>query len=291
MAANIRRLQSSDRDDVVEISRHIWEGHDYLPSVFDQWLQDPYSNFYGVEADGRVVAVGNLRLVENGKIGWMEGLRVHPDCRGRGFANMITCYFVGRAEDMGVQRLRYTTAAENAASVKLARRAGFSRILRMAVSWHFKPEPISLTGDDLLIRKMSPRKVCGLLKASSRLIPHGILTYDWKALDNTCPNLEEIGKTHTFYVASRDRKADSVSFGCPMGEWWSFTVYAADSGCFLSQLAYNVAGALKRGLSSVVCTHETRFERTLNTVDLGSDEHRQTHLVLLEKRIRTLHAR
>ena len=56
MTAKIRRLQGSDRNDIIEISRHVWEGHDYLPSVADQWLQDPNSHFYGVEVQGHIVA-------------------------------------------------------------------------------------------------------------------------------------------------------------------------------------------------------------------------------------------
>ena len=43
MCAEIKRVLASDREDILEISRHIWEGHDYLPSVFDDWVKDPKS--------------------------------------------------------------------------------------------------------------------------------------------------------------------------------------------------------------------------------------------------------
>jgi N-acetylglutamate synthase-like GNAT family acetyltransferase len=289
MVATIRKLRNSDREDIMEISRHIWEGHDYLSSVVDQWLRDPRSHFYGVEVEGHVVAVGNIRLVEDGRTGWMEGLRVHPEYRGRGFANDITRHIVRKAECLGVQRLRYTTSDENVASLKLAKMAGFSRILRMAVLWHHNPKSISTPADYPSIQKRSPERASELLRTNPRIVPRGILVYDWKALDNTRQNLEEIGKTHTFYVALKRRRVGSLSLGRrgqePNEPFWSFTIYATDSYGFLSQLSHNVATALKSGPSSIAGTFETRFEKTLNDVDLGSEEHQKTHVVLLEKQL------
>src|SRR4030067_1479977 len=92
MPATIRKLLSSDRDDIAEISRHIWEGNDYLLSVVDDWLKDRNCHFYGVEENSHIVAVGNLRLLEDGRTGWMEGLRVHPEQRGKGFAKEKTTH-------------------------------------------------------------------------------------------------------------------------------------------------------------------------------------------------------
>ena len=288
MPARIRRLRSSDRNDLIEISSHVWEGHDYLPSVADQWLQDPNSHFYGVEAQGHIVAVGNLEVIEDGRTGWMEGLRVHPDYRGRGFARDITRYIVEKAEYLGVQRLRYTTSSRNVASLKLAKMAGFTRILRMAVCWQFKPKPMPNFVDYPPIKKQSPKRTCSLLRTTPNIIPHSILTYDWKALDNTPKNIAEIGKTYTFYIALKKEKVDSLSFGHLRQEpspTWSFTTYANDSPGFLSQLYHNVALAMNKGLSSVACTYETKFVKTLNEVDSASAEREGTQLVLLEKQV------
>jgi len=289
MGATIRRLRDSDRSDIVEISRHIWDGHDYLSSVVDKWLHDPNSHFYGTLVDGHVVAVGNLRLIEDGRTGWMEGLRVHPDYRGKGLANDVTRHIIREAERLGVQRLRYTTSTENVASLKIARMAGFSKVLRMAVSWLENPKWITEFGDYPPIRKRSPETICSLLEMSPRIVPHGILIYEWKALDCNCQNLEDIGKTQLFYVAVKEKRVDSFSFGYARKEsdqpWWIFTAYATDSYGFLSQLSHNLAIASKHGLNSIICTFETKFEETLKGIDLKSDEHRVTHLVLLEKQM------
>ncbi len=290
MPATIRKLLGSDRNDILEISRHIWKGHDYLSSVVDEWLQDPNCNFYGVEADGRVVAVGSLRIVENGQTGWMEGLRVHPEYRGKGFANEITRYLVRKAECLNVQRLRYATSDRNAASLKLARMAGFKRVLKMAVFWHLSPKPIPQTEDYPLIEKASAAEAYRLLKKNPSIIPHGIVEYDWKALDSTLQNLKEISKTHELYIALKNGKVDSFSLGCsrwePDESWLSFTTYAIEWNGFLCQLSHNIALASKRGLKSITCTYETRFEKALNEMDLGRPEDRwRTRMVLFEKQI------
>jgi N-acetylglutamate synthase-like GNAT family acetyltransferase len=289
MAATVRRLRNSDRDDIDEISRNIWEGHDYLPSVVGEWLQDPNSHFYGVEVDRHIVAVGNLRLVEGGRTGWMEGLRVHPHYRGRGFANEITRRLVEEAEKLRLARLRYTTSTQNAASVRIARNTGFSNILEMTVVWQHNITRLPKPSEYLRIQKRSPERICSLLQTKPPIVPRGILVYDWKALDCSCQNLAEIGDTHEFFIASKEGRVDSFSFGHrrqgPNSSPWSFTAYASDSAGFLSQMSHNLALALKRGLSSVACTFETRFEKALNDVNLGSEEREGTHLVLFEKRI------
>lgn len=288
MVITVRRLQDSDLNDIIGISRNIWEGHDYLPSVAETWLHDPRSHFYGVETDDRVVAVGNLRLVEDGRTGWMEGLRVHPQYRDKGYANEITRQLIREAEHLRVQRLRYTTSTMNAASLKIAEMAGFSKVLTMAVTWHDNPKPVSKArGDYPSIKKRSPRRTWSLLETDLHIVPHRVLIYDWQALDCSCRNLEEIGKTHEFFPSVNKRTADSMSIGqarqTPNRQSWSFTAYATDSKGFLAQLSHNISTASKHGLSMIACTFETKFEKTLNQTVIGKEKHEETHLVLLEK--------
>ena len=288
MPAKIRKLIETDREDINEISRHVWDGNDYLPAVAEEWLKDPKCHFFGVEVAGHIVAVGNLRLIEDGQIGWMEGLRVHPEFRGKGFANEITNHLVTEAKRLGVRFLRYTTADENIASLKLAKMARFSRLLKMTVLWIINPTTFPQIRDYHTIEK-SPARTSILLKTNPDIIPHEILIFDWKALNNTLQNLEEIGRNHHFYIALKDGKADSVSFAVgrsePNGAWWSFTVYANDAQGFVAQLSNNMAIALERGFKSITCTFETKFEKSLSSLDFESEERGMTHLVLLEKQI------
>jgi len=289
MPARIRKLIETDREDINEISRHVWDGNDYLPAVAEEWLKDPKCHFFGVEIDGHIVAVGNLRLIEDGQIGWMEGLRVHPEFRGKGFANEITRHLVTEAERLGVRCLRYTTADENIASLKLAKMAGFSRLLTMTVLWIINPTTFPQIRGYPAMEETSPAETYRLLKTNPDIIPHEILIFDWKALNNKLQNLKEIGRNHHFYIALKDGKVDSVSLADgrsePNQEWWSFTAYAGDAQSLAAQLSNNMVMALERGFKSITCTFETKFEKTLSSLDFESEEQGMTHLVLLEKQI------
>lgn len=286
MAVKIRKLRQSDRADIAEISRHVWEGHDYLPSVAEGWLKDKNCHFYGIVTDDHVVAVGNLHVLERGRTGWMEGLRVHPDYRGKGYANEITRYLVRKAEDLGVRRLRYTTSDENAASLNLAKMVGFSRLLEMVVLWSTNPKTVPPFKGYYPIEKTTPARTYELLQTNPSIVPRGILIYDWKAVDSELQNLEEIGKTHEFYVALKNGKIDSFSFGHLRQEFnktWSFTTYARDSAGVLAQLSYSLTNAMKLGCNWIMFTFDKRFEEAAKQVDLQSEEQDLGHLVLLEK--------
>ena len=83
----VRPAARSDREAVFEISATVWDGHDYLPKVWDIWLQESKDQGFLLvgEVDEKVVAVQHTAIQPMG-VAWMEGIRVHPDYRQRGFA-------------------------------------------------------------------------------------------------------------------------------------------------------------------------------------------------------------
>jgi RimJ/RimL family protein N-acetyltransferase len=263
--AKIRKINSSDREDILEISSKIWGGHDYLPSVIDEWLTNPKCHTYGVEADGRIVAVGNLRLVDRGKTGWMEGLRVHVDYRRKGYANTLTQHFLSLGETLKVKRLRYTTGGNNRASIKLAKMAGFNRLFKMSVLWH---ENLKAIADMLHIRttlrETTLSEANEVYRTNPDLVPHSILMYDWKALDETFSGFKEIGKDHKFYVRKKTDTLKSFSFGHarrdPESQWWSFTIYASDTNEFAAHFRNHLKIASDMGFNVTVCTTPKQFE-------------------------------
>ena len=289
MSARIKRVVASDRDDVLEISRQTWDGYDYLPSVIDEWLKDSDCHIYGVEVGSRVVAVANLRVVEGGRTGWMEGLRVHPDFRGRGYANALTRELLEEASELGVQRLRYTTGSQNEASLRLAEKYGFVRVLEMSVFWRPIPKVAPSATAHHPIRVAKPSEVYALLQANPYVVPQKVLVFDWKVLDCTLEGLETVGKSHEFYVSLEKDVMDSLSYGSlrRRGEvlLWVFTVHATDEEGFLAHLYHNVAAALGRRCNAVMCTYGVEFEKAFQGVDWGSEEHWGTRLVLLERAV------
>ena len=126
MEAVIREARPDDRPFIEEIAKLTWGGEDYLGRVFDDWIKD--GNFYVLEVDGKVVGTAKLTTLPC-KVGWLEGLRVHPDYRGRGFGRMLHNFMLelGRklAEEEKIETLEFATYFLNRESISMAESTGF----------------------------------------------------------------------------------------------------------------------------------------------------------------------
>jgi ribosomal protein S18 acetylase RimI-like enzyme len=286
--AIVRKVRPSDREDVLEISSRVWNGHDYLPLVFDEWLGNPKCHTYGLEVDGRIVAVANLRLIDGNKTGWMEGLRVHSDHRRRGYADMLTRRLVQLGEELRVQRLRYTTGSNTKASVKLAKKAGFKKLFKLSVFWH---EGLDSRARSKFPRgvmtEVTPRDAYEISRICPSLVAGDVLVYDWKAVDATPRGFKEVAKDHVFYASKNRGELPAFSFGHSRPESdfarWSFTVYALDQNSFLKHFRIHVNAALNAGLAATVCTCPTTFEKMLKEGERVPKCDWKMQLVLFEK--------
>lgn len=85
---------------MLELTKTIWEGEDYVPQVWDDWLADPHGQLSVAEIGGRVVGLGKLTRLAPGEW-WLEGLRVDPQWQGRGIGRALHEYHVGLWRKMG----------------------------------------------------------------------------------------------------------------------------------------------------------------------------------------------
>jgi ribosomal protein S18 acetylase RimI-like enzyme len=131
----IRPFRKSDKPLVLDISRRTWGGHDHLLPVFNKMVADPGCRLQVVEYHKKIIAFGIVRIIENDRTGWMEGLRVHPHYKRRGLAVAITKYNSNLAASFGVKRLRLLMEVENNISQKLPRKIGMSKRLTMNYLW------------------------------------------------------------------------------------------------------------------------------------------------------------
>jgi ribosomal protein S18 acetylase RimI-like enzyme len=116
-----------DTAEVLELSSHIWEGHDYIPSVWEEWIADPDGLLGVAEYQGHVAGV--FKLTKFQKDEWyMEGLRVHPDYRERGIASHIHHYVVDTWKRIGSGTIRLVTASYNERVHRMCDETGFKRV-------------------------------------------------------------------------------------------------------------------------------------------------------------------
>jgi GNAT superfamily N-acetyltransferase len=111
---------------VIELTRDIWNGHDYLPRVFDDWVADVGSAFQAAEVDGVVVGLQRLRPYATGLM-WYEGLRIATTHRRQGLARAMIMSGIAEAREQGFREMRLATA--NPGALRLFESAGFERLL------------------------------------------------------------------------------------------------------------------------------------------------------------------
>jgi RimJ/RimL family protein N-acetyltransferase len=121
-----RRIRPEDREALLAIAAQIWEGHDYLPRVFDPWVADEKSYFAGLVLDGRLVGCGRLHPFD-AKRGWLEGLRIEPGHQGQGLGYHMSRHVVEHACEAGLQELMFATYFRNLGSIRISERMGFRR--------------------------------------------------------------------------------------------------------------------------------------------------------------------
>src|SRR4030066_518928 len=122
-----RPALQKDTEDVMELCSHIWDGGDYIPQVWAEWMAAPDGLLGVAEMGGRVV--GTFKLTKFHDHEWyMEGLRVHPDFQGRGIAAHIHNYVVETWRRMGSGVIRLTTGGYNVKVHQMCERTGFNRI-------------------------------------------------------------------------------------------------------------------------------------------------------------------
>ena len=110
-APELRPVRPTDRPRVVEITEEVWDGNDYLPSVFDLWVTDPGGQFQAAELEGMLVGVHRVRPIGPGVVLY-EGLRVDAGYRRRGLARAMVRQAMADAARQGFQEMRVTTGDE-----------------------------------------------------------------------------------------------------------------------------------------------------------------------------------
>ncbi len=110
----IRRAKTGDKTTVLEFCKNTFSWGDYIEDVWESWQSK--DGLYVMEVNGKVIGVYNMALHE--KQTWIEGMRVHPKYRQRGFGKQMLTH----AESIAPTRIiRLIIESENHPSIALAK--------------------------------------------------------------------------------------------------------------------------------------------------------------------------
>lgn len=168
-----------DFADVLDLTKNIWDGHDYVPHTWQDWLKDPNGILASAEYGGRVVGVGKLDLISPGDW-WMMGLRVHPDLQGQKIASHLHDYLLSWWHRCGNGTVRLSTMDVRYSVQHLCQRTGFHKL--MEIAWYARdasPDPEALARFRPVLPSESSQAFDTLLTGELLPLYHGLLDYSW----------------------------------------------------------------------------------------------------------------
>lgn len=154
MSADVsfRPARPDDHDAVRDLCAHIWPDRDteYLPDVYPDWIVGDEKRTIAAEVDGRLVGIAQCTMLSD-REAWCQGMRVHPDARGRGIGIQLIERLFDWARDHGALVARNMVFSWNTAGMGHSRAVGFEPAT--SFRWAF-PEPAE--ADDYAVVQRRP---------------------------------------------------------------------------------------------------------------------------------------
>jgi GNAT superfamily N-acetyltransferase len=120
----IRPTLPSDTPDVLEFCKYIWDGNDYIPYVWKDWLADPAGNLFTAEYAGHAVGIARVTHLAP-RQWWFEGLRVNPEFHDKKIGSLIHEYITEWWLANGDGTVRLWTNSKRVKVHHLCERFGF----------------------------------------------------------------------------------------------------------------------------------------------------------------------
>ncbi len=197
-----RPALAKDTEGVLELCSHIWDGGDYIPQVWEEWMADPDGLLGVAELGGRVAGVFKLTKFQEGEW-YLEGLRVHPEFQGRGIAAHIHEYVVETWRYMGSGLVRLVTHSENVKVHRMCEESGFKRIAEF-IPYRAPILPEEAENFTLLEMNEAPQALEFVLPSQTHALSSGLINLGWVYGDLQLKHLVEVvGHKHAWWWRDR----------------------------------------------------------------------------------------
>lgn len=193
MRVAVREARREDKNAILGISRRIWEGEDYVPSVLDRWLAE--GGLIVAELSGEVVGFAKTTELAPGEL-WLEGLRVHPAHQGKGIAKALARAQLDQALARNPQVIRLATVEANEASLHIARELGFQEIAR----FFYLEAEVKRPSSTPVVQKPPPERAWEFLCTSQALQEgRGLIGIGWRFRTASPALLEELAAKEALF--------------------------------------------------------------------------------------------
>lgn len=124
MKVEIRKALKSDKRDVLKFCKETFSWGDYIADVWDSWLKD--GNLLAIAKENTPIGICHISFSKNKDQIWIEGIRIHPNYRRKGYATKLVLYAESLAKRKSCRTARMIIESKNKVSLKLANLVGYS---------------------------------------------------------------------------------------------------------------------------------------------------------------------
>ena len=186
----IRPSLPSDKPDVLEFCKYIWDGHDYIPYVWDEWMADPTGTLFTAEYAGHAVGIARIAHAAP-KQWWLEGLRVNPDFQDQKIGSALHEYLTQWWLDKGDGTIRLWTNAKRVKVHHLCEKLGYVHTQEHAI---FTAPPLDETCDSFQpVTRDEIAEALGFMLASPSLPAiGGMMDMGWRMVTPNEKSLHDL---------------------------------------------------------------------------------------------------
>ncbi|MGQ0605414.1 MAG: GNAT family N-acetyltransferase [Candidatus Nitrosotenuis sp.] len=118
----IRQAKKIDKEQILSFCHHTFRWGDYIDRVWDKWLAQ--KNLLTIEEKGKAIGICNAGISQNQV--WIEGIRINPNFRRRGYASRLVIAAETLARKKKMRFSRMIIADNNKRSLKMAKSLGYA---------------------------------------------------------------------------------------------------------------------------------------------------------------------
>jgi len=207
----IKKITPDDKPRVLDISRDIWGGEDYIHEVFDQWVSNPYGLFEGLFYEDRLIAYARMTYITPTDV-WLEGLRKDTKSNFKGIGKIFLDHFLKiLSNKKDITSVRFSTYFDNKASIKSSEKEGFQRILTCSLKNYELKDKGKHHKSNIITEDITFKDFVAYIERSDYLrLSNNLLTRGWIFYTPTISFYSKFYLQHNYFAYVEDRKISGL---------------------------------------------------------------------------------
>ena len=278
---HVRNGVASDLEQISELCKSIWNGRDFLPTVWNNWISNEIGSFIVVESENQILGVYHHYILDSDS--WLETLRVHEQYRRQGIAQFMIKDYLERSKKLNAVNSRLVTSIKNTASRNLFEKHGFSEVLRSQYcSIELETITTNSIQEEFSIIKDS-KQIYSLLKDS--MLDNQLIPLWWRWWQQSDSALHELSN-NSFIIVPKSQPSfvlvqPSANYG--YGNDYQILFHDVSSDVlkeYMSFIKNNISSSLNK---KIFCIPEINSTQIKSLENIGFNK--STSLVILERRL------